>query len=138
MHVTHRTVHRRQRHIQDSDSVGHHNASFGPRQDLPVASAIDERRQPADFQLKPPLEQDIRFIQGGDVAWPGIDEVRVFGPPREARDLYLVAANLFSDGTEIGESRNHVELCLGRRRGKKHAKSRDEEAPQRRKPRNRP
>ena len=53
--------------------------------DFRIARVLQERRQPADLELRATVDEHVGLAQLDDEARPRIDEVRIFGRLRQRR-----------------------------------------------------
>ena len=82
--------------------------------DFRIARVLQERRQPADLELRATVDKHVGLAQLDDEAGPRIDEVRIFGRLRQDGDVDIVAADLARDRSEVGQSRDDIDFGLRR------------------------
>jgi hypothetical protein len=85
------------------------------RENFGVAGAVHQRWQPPDLQFRAAFEQHVGLVENPDVAWFGIHEMLVFRASGDTGDLDFVTANFLSDGAEVRQGGDDVELGLGNR-----------------------
>ena len=83
---------------------------------LRVPALLNQRRQPADFELAADADQHVRLLQLEDEAGLRLDEVRILIALGHRVDGDVVAADLARDRREILGRRHDVELALRARR----------------------
>ena len=116
MHVAHGTVHRTGGHILQPDVARQHQVARRVGQDFGIASAIDQGWEPADFQLRAALDQQIGFVEQADKTRPGIDEMRILRPLGNGGDSDLVAADFLGDRPKIRQRGHDIQLGLDHHR----------------------
>src|SRR5687768_7299284 len=92
-------------------------------ENLAVASAVHERRQPADFEVRATLDEHVRLVQHPNKTRPRIDEVRVFRTLGNGSDFHFVSADVFGDGTKVRQRCDDVERRSGREHDSKETES---------------
>ena len=91
------------------------NASGFADIELRVARVLQERGEPAEFQLGAAVDQDIGVAQLHDEARPGVDEVRVFRRLRHRGHVRFVGSDLTRERAEIGQGGDDVEFGVSDR-----------------------
>jgi hypothetical protein len=85
-------------------------------EDLGVARPVEQRRQPADFQLGAALDEHVGAVEGNDLTGARVDEVRILRRFGDGGDGDLGAADLAGDGAVFGSRGDDIERGAGRQR----------------------
>jgi hypothetical protein len=109
MEVPHRAVRAGSRHVERCDDPRGVEVPPAPRKDLRVACALEQYRSPADLEVHPGLDEEIRVVQPSDEARPGLDDVGVLGALGDDRDGDLVTADDTDQITEVGHGDDDLE-----------------------------
>jgi hypothetical protein len=112
--VAHRAIHRPRRDLEQPDVPRAVEVAAAARQDLRVARAALERRQPARLELEPDRHEHVGLVELQHEARLGVDEVRILRRQRERGDRHLVAAHLAGERGEVRHRGDDLDL---RRRG---------------------
>ena len=109
------------RHLHQSNPLRCLHPSRLSDFDLWVARVLQQRRKPADLELRAAINQHIGLAKFDDETGPRIDEMRILGRLGEDGDVDIVTADLAGDRGIIGQSRDNVDFGLdsqSRRLGK--------------------
>ena len=109
VHVAHGSGDLPGRQVEDFRGERRIEIAVGARLDPGVARLVDQRRQPADFQVAPDHHQQIRLVQLQHEARLGLDEVRILVAAGERFDGDLVAADLADDRRQVARRGDDVE-----------------------------
>ena len=116
VHVAGRARHIR-RHVHQANSLRSLHAARFAQLDLRVARILQERRQPADLQLRAAIDQHIRAPQLHDETRARIDKVRILRRFGQDRNADVIAANFARERAKIGQSGDDVDFRLRRKCG---------------------
>ena len=103
------------RHIHQPNALRRLDAPGFADFDLWIARVLQERRQPADLQLRAAIDQHVGAPQCNDETRTRIDEMRIFGWFRHDGHVDFVAANFARERAEIGQRRDDFEFRLRRK-----------------------
>ena len=78
--------------------------------DLRVAGVLEKWRQPAELELRSSFNERVGAIQGNDMRWLRIHEVRIFCGLRERDYVHAIAADFARECREVRSGSYHAEL----------------------------
>ena len=114
VHVAHRTGDLARGNLQNPNVGRRIEISVCARLDLRVAAAVDERRQPSDFQFATDHDEEIGAADFEDKARFRIDEMRILISLGEADDRDVVAADFARQRGKVFGCSNDAHRCRGR------------------------
>jgi hypothetical protein len=100
------------RHLKDLRLERRVDIAISSNLDLSIATLLDQRRQPADFEITTDEDEQVGLLEFKDETRFRLDEVRILVSPGNRIDSNAIPADLARDGRKVLGRCHDIQLAL--------------------------